>query len=305
MARHSTGHGTGRRTLLAGGVGLLLGGGGLMAAAGKRVLEGAQGKIPLPSPATEPSPTGPPPPPPFTLASLDAATIVKLEAKGWFSWALLDHKDGAILGSATQSEVARTCSVIKVWIAADYLRRAAEKGTTPSSSKLASLSKMVRNSDNAVATSVFAELGKVASFNRLKELCQLTDFKPNNSWGQCQMSARDLARLGAAVTAGTAAGPKWTEWLLNEMRLVKLGTWGIREAFPAEQAATLAIKNGWDTTSATQTRHMNCMATTPRWTMITMTKYPIAMPDKHGQEIDKNVAAQLLQNEELKPLFAE
>ena len=276
-----------------------------MAAAGKRVLEGlgAQGNAPLPSPATEPSPTGPPPPPPFSLASVNAAEVVKVDAKGWHSWALLDHKDGSLIGSATQAEVARTCSVIKVWIAADYLRRASEKGTTPSTSKLASLSKMIRNSDNAVATTVFAELGKTASFNRLKELCQLTDFKPSSSWGQCQMSARDLARLGAAVTAGTAAGPKWTEWLLNEMRLVKLGTWGIREAFPADQAAALAIKNGWDTTAATQTRHMNCMATTPRWTMITMTKYPIAMPDRHGQEIDKNVAAQLLQSHELEPLF--
>jgi len=276
-----------------------------MAAAGRRVLEelGAQGNAPPPTPATEPSPTGPPPPPPFNLASLDASGIVTVDAKGWHSWALLDHKDGSILGSATQAEVARTCSVIKVWIAADYLRRAAEKGTTPSTSKLAALSKMIRNSDNAVATTVFAELGKTASFSRLKELCQLTDFKPNSSWGQCQMSARDLARLGAAVTTGVAAGPKWTEWLLNEMRLVKLGTWGIREAFPADQAAALAIKNGWDTTSATQTKHMNCMATTPRWTMITMTKYPIAMPDRHGQEIDKNVAAQLLQSHELEPLF--
>ena len=278
-----------------------------MAAAGKRVLEGlgAQGNAPLPRPATEPSPTGPPPPPPFSLASVNAAEVVKVDAKGWHSWALLDHKDGSLIGSATQAEVARTCSVIKVWIAADYLRRASEKGTTPSTSKLASLSKMIRNSDNAVATTVFAELGKTASFNRLKELCQLTDFKPSSSWGQCQMSARDLARLGAAVTTGVAAGPKWTEWLLNEMRLVKLGTWGIREAFPADRAAALAIKNGWDTTSATQTKHMNCMATTPRWTMITMTKYPIAMPDRHGQEIDKNVATQLLQSHELEPLFKE
>lgn len=277
-----------------------------MAAAAKRVLgdDGAQGNVPLPSPATEPSPTGPPPPPPFNLASLDAASIVKIaESKGWYSWALLDHKDGAILGSATQGEVARTCSVIKVWLASDYLRRAEEKGTTPSVSKLASLSKMIRNSDNAVATTVFAELGKTSCFNRLKELCKLTDFKPNNSWGQCQMSARDLARLGAAVTSGLAAGPKWTEWLLNEMRLVKLGTWGIREAFPADQAAALAIKNGWDTTAATQTRHMNCMATTPRWTMITMTKYPIAMADSYGQGIDKDVASQLLQSHELEPLF--
>jgi len=276
-----------------------------MAAAGKRLSEnvGAQGNAPLPAPASEPSPTGPPPPPPFSLANLNADTIVKIDAKGWHSWALLDHKDGSIIGSPTQGQVARTCSVIKVWIAADYLRRATEKNTTPSTAKLAALSKMIRNSDNAVATTVFAELGKTASFNRLKELCKLTDFKPAGSWGQCQMSARDLARLGAAVTAGVAAGPKWTEWLLNEMRLVKLGTWGIREAFPADQAAALAIKNGWDTTAATQTKHMNCMATTPRWTMITMTKYPIAMPDRHGQVIDKDVAAQLLQSRELEPLF--
>jgi hypothetical protein len=289
-----------RRTLIVGGAGLFLGGVGLMAGAGWRATQAGTGEPPTEALLDESAPVPTPAPPKFDLSKLDGAQLVTIDATGWHSWALIDHNDGAMTGSATFSEVSRTCSVIKVWIAADYLRT-----KKPSTAKQAAISKMIRNSDNASATTLFAELGKSASFKRMQEMCGLTDFTPGSSWGQCQMSSRDLARLAAKVTDGTAAGPDWTEWLIGEMRQVKLGTWGIREALPADQAAQLPIKNGWDTTSATQTRHMNCLAITPRWSLIVLTRYPISYSggDRHGQVICRDVATQLLQREELKPLF--
>lgn len=249
----------------------------------------------VPTPA--PSPT----PPPFSLSNVDGKELVSIDAVGWHSWTLIDNEDGAMTGAATQAEIARTCSVIKVWIASDYLRR----NESASSARQSMISKMIRNSENTAASTLFSELGRIACFKRMQEMCQLTDFTPGNSWGQCQMSTRDLARVAASLANGTAAGPKWTQWLLDEMRQVSIGKWGIREAFPPEQAAQLSIKNGWDTTSATQTRHANCMAITPRWSLMVMTKYPIGYSggDRHGQVICRDVTAQLLQREELEPLF--
>lgn len=289
-----------RRTLVLGGAGLVIGGGGLMAGAAWRATHAGETDPQTQPLLDEPAPVPTPAPPKFDLSKLDGAQLVTLDVTGWHSWALIDHNDGAMTGSATFSEISRTCSVIKVWIAADYLRT-----KNPGTSKQSAISKMIRNSDNASATTLFAELGKSASFRRMQEMCGLTDFTPGSSWGQCQMSSRDLARLAAKVQDGTAAGPNWTEWLIEEMRQVKLGTWGIREALPQEQAAQLPIKNGWDTTAATKTRHMNCMAITPRWSLIVLTRYPISYEggDRHGQTICRDVTTQLLQREELKPLF--
>ena len=68
----------------------------------------------------------------------------------------------------------------------------------------------------------------------------------DGGWSRTRLSARDTARLGACIDDGRAAGPKWTKWLLNEMRLVRgVGDFGIRKAFPAAEQKTIAIKNGW------------------------------------------------------------
>ena len=292
-----------RRSLLLGGAGLMLGGGGLLAGAGWRLNQDNARAEPgdlMPSPT--PSPT----PPPWKLTDVDPANLVTIENLQWHAWALLDHEDGALLSSAKATEASRTCSVIKVWIAADYLRRAAEKGATPSNSKLAALSKMIRDSDNNVATQVFSELGKSASFKRMQQLCGLTDFTPNNSWGQCKMSARDMVRLAAATAAGTAAGPQWTPWLLDEMRNVRRGLFGVRKAMPPEQAAQVPIKNGWDITSATKTWNLNNLVANTKWSMVVMVRYPSSHPQglAYGEQCCDTIAGQLLRSEELEPLFS-
>jgi hypothetical protein len=256
------------------------------------------------TPQSSPSPTPSPTPPAFDLAAFDPKQLVSITQGGWHGWALMDRKTGKVIGSPTFGENSRTCSMIKVWLASDYLRLNAEAGKTPSSSKLSAISRMLRNSENGPASDLFDEMGKV-TFTRLKSICKLTDFVPGTSWGGCKMSPRDVCRMAVCAADGTAAGPKWTEWVLNEMRNVKIGTWGISAAFPAEQRSALAIKNGWDVTTATQERHMNCLAVTEKWSMAVMTRYPVSMAgDAHGQQICQSVADQLLKRSELGPLFA-
>lgn len=290
-----------RRSLLAGGAGLILGGGALIAGASWRGLAAAKNRPEPPAPSPTPSPV----PPGFNLARFDGSKLVSIDAEGWHGWALLDHENGSIVGSKTFNENSRTCSTIKVWIAADYLRRKAEKGETPPDSKLERVSLMIRDSHNSATSEIFRDVGQKDSFVRMNEMCGLTDFTPGDSWGYCEMSPRDMVRMAAKVASGVAAGPKWTKWLLNEMRNVRLGTWGIREAFPEAEAAKLAIKNGWDTTQAKGTLHANCMAISDRWSMMVLTRYDIDHKDgyDHGKAICRDVAAQLLQAEELEPLF--
>jgi hypothetical protein len=189
----------------------------------------------------------------------------------------------------------RTASMIKAWIASDYLRRSAENGVTPSDSRLHEVSIMIRDSDNAAASDLYAVNGKQASTRRLISMCGLTDSKVGpTSWSDTRLSARDTARMAACIASGRAAGPKWTKWLLNEMRLVRgVGDFGIRKAFPAAVAKTIAIKNGWVTRDDNGDWEVNCLAIGDGWTMGVMTRYDASLDYTYGANICKQVAAQL------------
>ena len=74
--------------------------------------------------------------------------------------------------------------------------------------------------------------------------------------------------MGDCIADGRAAGPKWTKWLLDEMRLVRgVGDFGIRKAFPAAVQKKIAIKNGWVDRTSEQEMHINCLAIGDTWTM--------------------------------------
>jgi hypothetical protein len=84
-----------------------------------------------PTPATAPAQPSTPRPTPAgtTEAPLPPlpvkATDVRIEASGWYSWALLDTRTGQLSGPADRTDLSTTASLIKAWIGADFLRRAA------------------------------------------------------------------------------------------------------------------------------------------------------------------------------------
>ncbi|MEU1685198.1 hypothetical protein [Micromonospora sp. NPDC005707] len=222
----------------------------------------------------EPSPS-----PSLTPLPFEAQDLDDLNIKGWYAWSVLDKRTGKIIGSKNMAETNTTASLIKSWVVADYLRRAAEAGQTPSDAKLADATKIIRDSDNTRAEQFYNSVDRSASIKRLISMCDLTDSKvaSDGGWSRTLLSPRDTARLGLCIDDGRAAGPKWTKWLINEMRLVRgAGDFGIRKAFPSAEQKTIAIKNGWIDRQKEQEYHVNCLAIGDTWTMGVMVRTPFS-----------------------------
>src|SRR5258706_14718384 len=98
------------------------------------------------SPAATEAPTRKAAPAAPTAPTLPPALLhpaaVDVDATGFWSWTVLDRRTGAIAGSANANTTQRTASMIKAWLASDYLRRT----PNPSKANLSQLSTMIRNS---------------------------------------------------------------------------------------------------------------------------------------------------------------
>jgi len=246
------------------------------------------------SPAGSPagSPTAAPSP---SRSSLFQVKPVHLDVDGFWSWAYLDFKTGKIDGSSPANALSDTASMTKAWIAADYLRRSAEQHKTPNSTIMGELTAMIRDSDNTHAYEFHVANGNLSSIQREIKMCGLTDTKGHqNSWSLTQMSSRDVARLAKCIADGRAAGPKWTGWLLDQMRSVRgAGRFGIIEALPADVAKSTAIKNGWLARDDGQW-HIACMATGDGWSLGVMARYPGRLGRDYGAKTCREVTKQLL-----------
>lgn len=229
-----------------------------------------------------------------TARTLLHPATVTISAPGFWSWSLMDRRTKAITGSNNQTTAQSTASMIKAWIAADYLRRATERGTKPSRTTLNQITIMIRDSDNDAASDLFAQLGQAASTQRLIAICGLTDSRANSNWSSTMLSARDAARMGQCIADGRAAGPTWTEWLLTEMRSVRgAGRFGIIDALPAAETGRTAIKNGW-INRIDGRWHVNCLAIGTDWVLAVETVYPISAGQGLGALTCRRIATQLM-----------
>lgn len=234
-----------------------------------------------------------------SAAPVPSPPVWLVEPAGAFvGWAIAEYGDGGVttLTSENGSGLSTTASMIKVWIAADYLRRTAEAGRHPTLARLAELSQIIRDSDNALTQTIFEELGAHASIERLIDICDLPHARAYaNRWSNTQLSPADAALLGVCIADGRAAGPVWTDWLLHEMRLVRgTGDFGIRDALPEQQRSVVAIKNGWVVRADQRSWHVNCLAIGETWTMGVMTRYPAYLGYEHGAEMCRSLAAEHL-----------
>jgi hypothetical protein len=248
-------------------------------------------RAPDPTPTPTPSPT--PPPLLFRPATLT------VETEGFFSWALMDRRTGEIWGSANMTGTTWPASMIKAWLAADFLRRAAEKGQTPNAATMTQLERVIRDSDNDAAEDIYVRNGSSASIKRLITMCKLTETRADGrGWSFTNISAQDTVRMADCIADGNAAGPQWTAWVLDAMRRVRLGDFGIRKALPAAEATTVSIKNGWLFYDDDRNWHINCMAVADTWAMAVLQRYPghgqWNADFQHGQQVCQDVATQLI-----------
>jgi hypothetical protein len=262
--------------------------------AGSLVGAAVASPTPSPTPSATPDPSSQRSPTPTPGPLLRAGTVT-VSTTGFWSWSLLDLTTGVQTGSQPENATSDTASMSKVWIVADYLRRSAERNQQPNSYTLTELSKMIRDSETKQAFKYHVANGNLGSINRMIKLCGLTDSRGvPNSWSLTRVSARDAARLAACIGDGRAAGPKWTAWLLDEMRNVRGdGRFGIIDALPPDVAKATAIKNGW-LLRDDRLYHMACMAIGDRWTLAVLARYPGSLGKDHGIRICREVTRQLL-----------
>ncbi len=229
-----------------------------------------------------------------TRAPSRRSISVRFAEATFASWAIADRATGEVTGSANLAEPGDTMSMIKAWIAADFLR---EHATSVTQADLGELSVMIRDSDNDIAVDFHHRNGEKVSINRMISLCGLTESHAGRitfRWSDTVMSARDVARLGLCLGDGRAAG-SWTGWLLNEMCLVRGdGDFGPRKAFPAPAASAIAVKNGWFSRPEDGLWHFACLAIGKSWTLGVLLRYPAELGEEHGHELCQAAGEQLM-----------
>ncbi|SCL37750.1 hypothetical protein GA0074692_4774 [Micromonospora pallida] len=290
-----------RVTLVLAILAVLLGGGMLVPTAYARLAaddssDGGTESVAAPPPAA---------PQPPTLAN--AAVSVPFDGK-YFSWALMDRETGTISGAKNLTTTNSTESMIKVWIVSDYLRRLGDKPLTAERRKQTSTA--IRDSNDTAAQSLYKAGGSRAVIERLISTCKLTDTEINaQGWAYTQMSPRDAVRMGDCIADGTAAGPKWTSYVLDEMSKVRGttapedqqlkeggGRWGIIDGLPSSitTQGPVSIKNGWTMLWADLQWHLNCLAVTDKWSLAVMMRYPKDHGLDYGAEVCQSVTTQLV-----------
>ncbi|MEV0606349.1 serine hydrolase [Polymorphospora rubra] len=254
----------------------------------------------------------PPTAAPLTLA----AAPVDVEIDGFLSWALLDRATGNIAGSDNVTATNSAESMIKIWFAADVLRLATEDGTEPREVVIEAASAAIRDSDDPATNLLYRQAGGAASLGRMIEMCGLTETRPVVPpdadivwWSYTEISARDAVRLGECVANGTAAGPQWTRWVLDEMAQVRGttakedqlptrggGRWGIIDGLPDEivETGSVGIKNGWTLINADGLWHLNCLATADDWVLAVLMRYPGEHGLDYGAHVCRNITSQLV-----------
>ena len=136
-------------------------------------------------------------------ATTPTASPVTTEFQGFYAWELLDRRSGARYGSANHDEINFTESMVKAWLAADFLSRAAASGNQPTQGRMDQLVRMIRDSDDDAAESVYRAGGRDASIQRLISVCGLTDTRVY--WaGGARPASRPGTRSGWASVSPTA-----------------------------------------------------------------------------------------------------
>jgi hypothetical protein len=230
------------------------------------------------------------------------ARQVNINVTGFLAWALLDRQTGSINGSPNHTTGQNTTeSMIKAWIAADYLRGLGDK--QPTQQRLAELTRMIRDSDDNAAEDIYTIAGRDRVLKRMVTICGMTETTLRSAyWSYTKVTARDAVRLGLCVADGRAAGPKWTPWILGEMKQVRGsvavepsgGRWGIIDALPPDLAKNTGIKNGWTLLFADGQWHLNCLAVHPDFVLAVLTRYPASLGKQYGANLCKQVTEQLL-----------
>lgn len=219
---------------------------------------------------------------PFALMFPADPGNITISNASFYGWSVLDRRSNRTIGSANaETEWSTTESMIKPWIVADYLRGRSDGSEQPTADEIDELTLVIEDSNDPLAEKYYQLGGADRLIGRLAMICGLTNLVIEPTlWGNTLMTPADAVRYGACLADGRAAGPQWTNWLLETMRDVRGsvddqvsgevqgGRWGIIDGLPAELAQDTSIKNGW--TVYEDGWHVNCLAIHPTFVLSVM-----------------------------------
>jgi hypothetical protein len=134
-----------------------------------------------------------------------------------------------------------SASVVKAMLLIAYLNRLAGEGKILDADHDAHLTSMIRASDNAAATAIYAHVGD-ERLNGLARQAGMTDFRISGSWGSARITAADQARLFSRVQQLTPSEYQgYARSLL--VSIVPRESWGIPEVSRPEWLTF--FKGGW------------------------------------------------------------
>jgi beta-lactamase class A len=201
--------------------------------------------------ATPDSPSASPSPSPSRIdpaIAVQASVAAYLASSGTHaSLALLDQTTGEKI-YYQESVQFETASIVKVDILSTLLYQRQQKNETLTSAQRQTATKMITQSDNDAATSLWNQIGATSGLAAANKVFGLTQTTPgtNGQWGLTKTTAADQLRLLQMLTS--SSGPlnqTSRSYVLGLMNTVeKDQRWGVPDAAD-KQATNVYVKNGW------------------------------------------------------------
>jgi hypothetical protein len=192
--------------------------------------------------------------------------------KGVVQVALFDQNTGTLYKLSNGDDTQYTASIVKVDILARWLNRFENQGVTIPDGIDYSIrylmQRMIQNSDNAAATSLFYFGGGCKALTKFNKLIPMNDTQvgcetPNYyGWGNTQTTAVDQARLmrvfaygkpkGVLGANARSYGNQLMQGVEPDQRFgISCGPWGTKcdppDYAPRDPNVTVSLKNGWKT----------------------------------------------------------
>ena len=181
--------------------------------------------------------------------AFEAARRYAQDRDGEVSFAVVDSR-GELRGADADRSFA-SASVVKAMLMVAYLDQLEDDGLPIGAEGRALLDPMIRVSDNAAATQVYALVG-TSGLEEVAESAGMEDFTASPAWGESSITAADQARFFARIDTLVPADDRdYARRLLSS--IAREQSWGIARA--AHGRFEAYFKGGWLPTESGQLVH--------------------------------------------------
>jgi len=223
-----------------------------------------------------------------TASELKRARLFATKRLGLVSFAFVDTS--GTLGCYRCRVRYHSASVVKVMLLVSYLNRLANENDPLPADHEAYLKSMIRTSDNAAATAIYAHVGDKGLY-QLAQKAQMTDFHVSGGWGSARITAADQARFFASLD--DVAAPEYRMYVRELLSsIIREQSWGIPEVSRPDWKTF--FKGGWLTTRRGNLVHQVARLEKDTLSMAIAILTDGDPSDSYGRETIRGIAKRLL-----------